>query len=114
MSLTSYFSYNLSFAKWTGLLVRVGFAALLLLTSFYCLLAYIPDTYFAFIQAPFQAWLPAFIRFHPLFFGLLAGAWSWSALRDRPAESRLFAMAAFDMIPRDRFFNDEMLQRVAA
>ena len=81
MSLTSHFSYNLSFAKWTGLLVRIGFAALLLLTSFYCLLAYIPDTYFAFIQAPFQAWLPAFIRFHPLFFGLLAGAWSWSVLR---------------------------------
>ena len=85
MSLTSHFSYNLSFAKWTGLLVRIGFAALLLLTSFYCLLAYIPDTYFAFIQAPFQAWLPAFIRFHPLLFGLLAGAWSWSVLRDRPA-----------------------------
>src|SRR5437870_13013668 len=87
----------MSFAKWTGLLVRIGFAALLLLTSFYCLLAYIPDTYFAFIQAPFQAWLPAFIRFHPLLFGLLAVACSWPVLRDRPAgktRRRLFTVVA--------------------
>ena len=38
---------------------------LAVLTSLYCLLAYIPDTYFAFIQAPFQPWVVALIHFHP-------------------------------------------------
>jgi arylsulfatase A-like enzyme len=34
----------------------------------YCLLAYIPTTYFAFIQAPFLAWMPAFARLQPYLF----------------------------------------------
>src|ERR1700745_3666222 len=53
---------------WFGISARLLFAALALLTSIYCLLAYIPDTYFAFIQAPFQPWLVALIRFHPYWY----------------------------------------------
>jgi hypothetical protein len=34
----------------------------------YCLLAYIPTTYFAFIQAPFLTWMPAFARLQPYLF----------------------------------------------
>ena len=41
-----------------------------LLSSAYCLLAYIPTTYFAFIQAPFQSWMPAFSRVQPWLFTL--------------------------------------------
>lgn len=58
---------------WYALLMRALFAVFCLLTSIYCLLAYIPDTYFAFIQAPFQSWIIEFIRFHAyLFCGVLA------------------------------------------
>ena len=35
-----------------------------------------------------------------------------AALRDRPEDSRLFAMAAFDVIPRETFFNPENLARI--
>ncbi len=59
---------------WYALGVRALFAVFCLLTSVYCLLAYIPDTYFAFIQAPFQFWIIEFIRLHAyLFCGVLAG-----------------------------------------
>jgi len=58
---------------WFALLSRVWFALFCLLTSIYCLLAYIPDTYFAFIQAPFQFWIIEFIHLHAyLFCGALA------------------------------------------
>lgn len=46
------------------------FAAVLFLSSMYCLLAYIPATYFAFIQAPFLGWMPAFAALQPLLFAI--------------------------------------------
>src|SRR6185312_7301478 len=46
------------------------FVAVLLLSSMYCLLAYIPATYFAFIQAPFLGWMPAFAALQPLLFAI--------------------------------------------
>ena len=64
---------------------RFAFGAFLLLTSAYCLLMYIPFTYFGFIQHPLLAWLPVFVRIHAdLFAILLAGvvATLWPALRD--------------------------------
>ena len=57
-----------------ALAVRAAFVALSILTSFYGVLAYIPDTYIAFIQAPFQPWLPAMIRLQPLLFSICAAA----------------------------------------
>jgi arylsulfatase A-like enzyme len=45
---------------------RIGFGLLLLISSLYGVLAYMPDTYFAFIQAPFQQWLPRLIRLQPV------------------------------------------------
>ena len=50
---------------WYPIAARAVFGILALLTSIYCLLAYIPDLYFAFIQAPFQPWLVMFIAWHP-------------------------------------------------
>ncbi|MCU1310788.1 MAG: hypothetical protein JWO20_1913, partial [Candidatus Angelobacter sp.] len=46
----------------------VYFGAFILLTSFYCLLAYIPFTYHWFIQTPLVFWFPVFVRFHAYFF----------------------------------------------
>ncbi len=46
----------------------LSFVAVLFLSSMYCLLAYIPTTYFAFIQAPFLAWMPIFARLQPYLF----------------------------------------------
>ena len=48
----------------------LSFAAVLFLSSMYCLLAYIPSTYYAFIQAPFLAWMPLFARLQPYLFAI--------------------------------------------
>jgi hypothetical protein len=62
-------------ARSAGLiLTRLAFAALLLVTSVYCLLLYIPFTYFGFIHNPLLWWLPLFVRLHPILYGItLAG-----------------------------------------
>jgi hypothetical protein len=46
----------------------------LLVTSAYCLLLYIPFTYFGFIQHPLLAWLPVFVGIHSYLFGILFAA----------------------------------------
>lgn len=51
-----------------------AFVLVLLVSSMYCLLAYVPTTYFAFIQAPFQAWMPAFAHWQAYLFALTFGA----------------------------------------
>jgi hypothetical protein len=56
------------------LAARLYFGAFILLTSFYCLLAYIPFTYHAFIQNPLVLWLPIFVRLHPYFLIAAIGA----------------------------------------
>jgi len=70
-----------------GLIARCLFALLLVFTSFYSVLAYIPDTYHAFIQAPFMAWIPAVIRFQPFLYALLVTAVSISLWMERSSDS---------------------------
>jgi len=53
-------------------LVRHAYVALMVFTSFYCVLAFVPETYIAFIQAPFQTWVPMVIHFHPYLYAVLA------------------------------------------
>jgi len=48
-------------------LSRFAFGAFLLVTSAYCVLMYIPFTYFGFIQHPLLAWLPVFVGFILIF-----------------------------------------------
>src|SRR5690349_14901311 len=55
-----------------GFTARCLFAFFLLFTSFYSVLAYVPETYIAFIQAPFLAWVPMLIRVHPYVYAALA------------------------------------------
>src|ERR1051326_5090533 len=61
-----------------GLITRCLFALLLVFTSFYSVLAYVRDTYHAFIQAPFMGWIPALIRLQPFLYALLTAAVSIS------------------------------------
>ncbi|HEY2171527.1 MAG TPA: sulfatase-like hydrolase/transferase, partial [Candidatus Angelobacter sp.] len=63
------------------------FALLLVFTSFYAVLAYIPDTYHAFIQAPFLSWIPTLIRFQPFLYALLVTAVSISLWMERSSDS---------------------------
>ncbi|HYL93251.1 MAG TPA: hypothetical protein VEW69_08845, partial [Alphaproteobacteria bacterium] len=69
-----------------GNTARLLFAFFLLFTSFYCVLAYLPDTYIAFIQAPFSPLIPLFIRFHPYLYTVLAGAVSLSLWMERGSD----------------------------
>lgn len=43
---------------------RLAFAVVVIITCFYCLLTYIPFTYFAIIQNPFLGWLRFFASFY--------------------------------------------------
>ncbi len=74
-------------ARVFGLIARCLFALLLVFTSFYSVLAYIPDTYHAFIQAPFMAWIPAVIRFQPFLYTLLVIAVSISLWKEKNGDS---------------------------
>ena len=49
---------------WLRTCVKVLAAAYFLLTSVYCLLAYLPYTYYAVIKAPPNPWVPWFATHH--------------------------------------------------
>ena len=66
-----------------GLVSRCLFALLLVFTSFYSVLAYIPDTYIALIQAPFLGWIPRLISLQPYFYASLVTAVSISLWKER-------------------------------
>jgi hypothetical protein len=50
---------------------RLAFAAFLMVTSLYCLLVWVPFSYFGFIRNPLMSWIPVFVRWHALIFGSL-------------------------------------------
>jgi arylsulfatase A-like enzyme len=70
-----------------GLIARCLFALLLVFTSFYSVLAYIPDTYHAFIQAPFMSWIPTLIRFQPFLYAVLVTGVSISLWMEKDSDS---------------------------
>ena len=70
-----------------GSIARCLFALLLVFTSFYSVLAYVPDTYHAFIQAPFMSWIPTLIGFQPFLYALLVTAVSISLWMERSSDS---------------------------
>lgn len=73
--------------------VRIVFAAFLLVTSIYCLLVWVPFSYFGFIQNPLLDWLPAAVRLHGLVYGVLLVAVSLTLIPDfRRNESRTAAV----------------------
>jgi arylsulfatase A-like enzyme len=46
----------------------LSFSGVALLSSMYCLLAYIPSTYFPLIHTPFLSWMPVFAKTQPYLF----------------------------------------------
>ena len=51
-------------------LLKILFGVFFVLTSVYCLLAFLPYTYYALIKAPTFAWFPQFAQDHALLFWL--------------------------------------------
>jgi Sulfatase len=62
--------------RWTATILKLLWGIYLVLTSIYCLLAFLPYTYFALIKAPAYSWMPWFAHHHrPLYWlGLMAAA----------------------------------------
>src|SRR5215469_2905319 len=58
---------------WLFLLARLCFAVFFLLTSAYCLLAYVPFTYHWVIECQLVSWTSAFVSFHPYLYFVAIG-----------------------------------------
>jgi len=80
-----------------GFAARLFFAFFLLFTSFYSVLAYVPETYIAFIQAPFLTWVPLLIRVHPYVYAALAAAVGLSLWMER-GDDRVSRRMALEFI----------------
>jgi len=60
---------------WSRTSLKLLWTAYFLLTSLYCLLSYLPYTYYAVIKAPPDAWIPWFVTHHvQIYWLLLLGA----------------------------------------
>lgn len=76
--------------KWTDGLLKLAWGAFLALTSLYCLLAFLPYTYYALIKSPAYSWMPFFVQHHALLFWLTSlGA----AVAFRGAKNRIAFLA---------------------
>jgi hypothetical protein len=71
--------------KWFETSLKVFFGAYFALTSLYCLLAFLPYTYYSLIKAPAYSWVPWFVRHHVLLFWLagLAAATAYRGHKKR-------------------------------
>jgi hypothetical protein len=54
--------------SWTATFLKLIWGTYLVLTSIYCLLAFLPYTYFALIKSPAYAWMPRFAHHHGLLY----------------------------------------------
>ncbi len=54
--------------SWTATLLKLVWGVYLVLTSIYCLLAFLPYTYFALIKSPAYAWMPWFAHHHGILY----------------------------------------------
>jgi Sulfatase len=78
--------------SWTATLLKLIWGAYLVLTSIYCLLAFLPYTYFALIKSPAYAWMPWFAHHHrTLYWPALFAAF----LADRMGKPRRGALVIF-------------------
>ena len=66
-------------------ILKVCWSVYLLLTSLYCLLAFLPYTYYALIKAPAYEWMPWFVHHHALLYWL---AWGAAAVAYWPGRKR--------------------------
>jgi glucan phosphoethanolaminetransferase (alkaline phosphatase superfamily) len=82
--------------RWTATFLKLLWGIYLVLTSIYCLLAFLPYTYFALIKAPAYSWMPWFAHHHrPLYWlVLLAAAVASRAEKKTRADAWLFGTLA--------------------
>jgi arylsulfatase A-like enzyme len=59
---------------WLNTILRLIVGTYFVLTSLYCLLAFLPYTYFFLIKAPAYAWMPWFVRHQSLLYWIAAAA----------------------------------------
>ena len=73
--------------KWFDAILKIFFGAYFALTSLYCLLAFLPYTYYSLIKSPAYAWMPWFAHHHALlfWFAALAAAIAYRSARQRAA-----------------------------
>jgi arylsulfatase A-like enzyme len=79
---------------WLRHFLVVVWASFLLLTSLYCLLAFLPYTFYALIKAPAYDWMPWAVRYYAfLYWMALAGlVWARWSERKRPGYALLFGL----------------------
>jgi len=82
--------------KYIDATLKLVWGAFLALTSLYCLLAFLPYTYYALIKAPAYPWVPVFVAHHGLLFwiALLGAAFAFRSLKHRPLYLAAFGIAA--------------------
>ena len=82
--------------KWIDALLKIFFGVFFALTSVYCLLAFLPYTYYSMIKSPAYAWMPWFARHHALLFWLagLAAAIAYRSSKKRAAYFLCFGILA--------------------
>jgi arylsulfatase A-like enzyme len=82
--------------KWLDVILKTFFGAYFALTSLYCLLAFLPYTYYSLIKSPAYSWMPWFVRHHDLLFWLavLAAASACRFARKRAAYFACFGVLA--------------------
>jgi hypothetical protein len=82
--------------KWLDAVLKLLWGAYLALTSLYCLLAFLPYTYYALIKAPAYSWVPFFVAHHALLFWLvsLGAAYAFRSRRSRGGYFLAFGMVA--------------------
>ena len=78
--------------SWAATFLKLIWGIFLVLTSIYCLLAFLPYTYFALIKAPAYSWMPWFAHHHrPLYWlALLAAAAASQLGKKTRADALLF------------------------
>ena len=87
---------------WIKTLLRFAAGAYFVLTSLYCILAFLPYTFYFLIKAPAYSWMPWFVHHHAALYwttvlALLAANWN---THPRPSyrQWRLLAMVGFFLV----------------
>jgi hypothetical protein len=81
--------------KWLDAILKILFGAYFALTSLYCLLAFLPYTYYSLIKSPAYPWMPWFVRHHGLLFWLTGLA---AATAFRPGKKRVTYFVCFGVL----------------
>ncbi|HEY2547162.1 MAG TPA: sulfatase-like hydrolase/transferase [Candidatus Acidoferrum sp.] len=82
--------------KFADAILKIFFGAFFALTSLYCLLAFLPYTYYSLIKSPAYSWMPWFVRHHDLLFwlALLAAAVAFRSSKKRVSYFICFGVLA--------------------